>query len=93
MSQVLDLHTVATFARKHPGWMLDGHALKKVFSFKGFPDAVRFIEAMVSPAEDANHHPDINVVYRTVTIRLWTHDQGGITQKDLDLAQVIDRLT
>lgn len=75
-----------------PGWELMGEGIRKKFEFAGFPEAVRFVDRLVEPAEAAQHHPNIEIVYRWVTLTLTTHDEGGVTQKDLDLARAIERL-
>jgi 4a-hydroxytetrahydrobiopterin dehydratase len=53
---------------------------------------VRFVDRLVAPAEAAQHHPNIAIVYRWVTLILTTHDEGGVTQKDIDLARAIEAL-
>jgi 4a-hydroxytetrahydrobiopterin dehydratase len=75
-----------------PGWELTAEGLRKKFEFAGFPEAVQFVNKLVEPAEAAQHHPNIAVVYRWVTLILTTHDEGGVTQKDIDLARTIERL-
>lgn len=75
-----------------PGWELTDEGLRKKFEFPGFPEAVKFVDRLVGPAEAAQHHPNIAVVYRWVTLILTTHDEGGVTQKDVDLARQIERL-
>lgn len=75
-----------------PGWALTEEGLRKKFEFAGFPEAVRFVDHLVQPAEAAQHHPNIAIVYRWVTLILTTHDEGGITQKDVDLARAIEAL-
>lgn len=73
-------------------WMTNGNHLTRVFEFKNFPEAIDFVNRLVAPAEGANHHPDISIAYNRVTIHLTTHDEGGITQKDFDLAHSIQAL-
>ena len=75
-----------------PGWELTKEGIRKKYEFPGFPEAVRFVDRLVAPAETAQHHPNIEIVYRWVTLTLTTHDEGGVTQKDLDLARAIERL-
>ena len=75
-----------------PGWEYTEEGLRKKFEFAGFPQAVRFVDRLVEPAERAQHHPNIAIVYRWVTLILTTHDEGGVTQKDIDLAREIERL-
>ena len=73
-------------------WTWEGKSLCCERKFKGFPEAVAFVQSMVDPAERAAHHPDLEISYNRVTIRLTTHDQGGLTQKDFDLARIIETL-
>jgi 4a-hydroxytetrahydrobiopterin dehydratase len=73
------------------GWTLDGNAIRKQFTFKGFPEAVAFVNRLVPDAEHADHHPDITINYRRVTLSWSTHDEGGVTAKDLAGAQMSDR--
>ena len=73
------------------GWTLDGKAIRKQFTFKGFPEAVAFVNRLVPDAERADHHPDITINYRRVTLSWSTHDEGGLTPKDIAGAKMADR--
>ena len=73
------------------GWSLDGNAIRKQYTFKGFPEAVAFVSRLVPDAERADHHPDITINYRRVTLSWSTHDEGGLTAKDIDGARMADR--
>ncbi|HEX3947471.1 MAG TPA: 4a-hydroxytetrahydrobiopterin dehydratase [Acidimicrobiales bacterium] len=73
-------------------WSRDGDALVKVAKKADFAGALAFVDAVGQLAEAADHHPDIDIRWDTVTLRLSTHSAGGITAKDLDLAAQIDRL-
>jgi 4a-hydroxytetrahydrobiopterin dehydratase len=73
------------------GWTRDGDAIKKQFTFKGFPEAVEFVSRLVPDAEAADHHPDITINYRKVTLSFSTHDEGGLTIKDFDGARMAER--
>ena len=73
------------------GWTLDGSAIRKQYTFKGFPEAVAFVGSLVPDAERADHHPDITINYRRVTLSWSTHDEGGLTAKDIAGAQMADR--
>lgn len=75
-----------------PGWTREGDAIKKQFTFKGFPEAIAFINRLVPEAEAADHHPDILVNYRRVTLTYSTHSEGGLTEKDFAGAALADRL-
>jgi 4a-hydroxytetrahydrobiopterin dehydratase len=67
-----------------PGWTRDGDALTRQFTFKSFPDAIAFVVRLGFDAEAADHHPDLVVNYKRVTVRWSTHDEGGITAKDFE---------
>jgi len=72
------------------GWTRRGDTLTKTFSFDRFPDGIAFVGRVAKIAEDMNHHPDIDIRYTKVAMTLSTHDAGGITQSDLDLAGRIE---
>jgi 4a-hydroxytetrahydrobiopterin dehydratase len=72
------------------GWTLDGDAIRKQFTFKGFPEAVAFVNRLVPDAERADHHPDVTINYRRVTLSWSTHDESGLTAKDIAGARMAD---
>ena len=74
------------------GWSRQGDAITRQFKFKGFPDAVAFITRLAFDAEAADHHPDLQVSYRKVTVSWSTHDEGGVTEKDFDGAHQSDTI-
>lgn len=73
-----------------PGWTLSGSAIVKEFTFAGFPEAVAFVARLVPGSETADHHPDLTVSYRRVTVSFTTHSEGGVTAKDLAGARLAD---
>jgi len=73
-------------------WELKDGAIEKNIEFKDFNEALAFIVRLGLLAEQANHHPELHNVYNKVQIRLNTHSEGGVTQKDFDLAQKFDKL-
>lgn len=75
-----------------PGWVNQDGTLKKTFSHASFPEAVVFVNAVAHLAELANHHPDIDVRYSNITLSLVTHDQKGITNKDVALAKQVEAI-
>jgi len=75
-----------------PGWSRRGEVITKTFQFRNFMTGIDFIGSVAKAAEAAGHHPDIDVRYTKIVMSLSTHDSGGITQKDLDLAKQIERL-
>jgi 4a-hydroxytetrahydrobiopterin dehydratase len=76
-----------------PKWKKRGSEITRTYEFKDFPAAVKFVTAVARLAEKAWHHPDIDIRWNKVTLTLSTHDEGGLTQKDFDLAARFDRLT
>jgi 4a-hydroxytetrahydrobiopterin dehydratase len=74
------------------GWSLEGEALRKQFVFKGFPEAVAFVARLVPHAEAADHHPDISINYKRVTLTYTTHSAGGLTPLDFEGARMADRV-
>jgi len=72
-------------------WALEGHAIRKQFTFKDFPEAVAFVNRLVPDAQAADHHPDIIINYKRVTLIYSTHSEGGLTQKDFDGAAMAER--
>lgn len=79
-----------TRLRELDGWTLDGNAIRKQFVFKGFPDAVTFVGRLVPGADAADHHPDILINYKRVTLIYSTHSEGGLTEKDFEGARMAD---
>ncbi len=71
-------------------WTQDAKSIRKEFVFQDFPEAVLFVSALVPGAEDADHHPDIEIHYKRVILTYSTHSEGGITDKDLDGAAMAD---
>src|SRR5687767_2265204 len=64
------------------GWTVTGKAIRKEYTFHDFPEAVLFVSALVPGAEDADHHPDIEIHYKRVILSYSTHSEGGVTEKD-----------
>jgi 4a-hydroxytetrahydrobiopterin dehydratase len=69
---------------KLPGWKLDGKAVTRQFTFEGFADAVAYVVRLAFAAEAVDHHPDLLVSYKRVTVTYTTHSAGGLTEKDFD---------
>ena len=74
------------------GWTLDGQSIRKQFTFAGFPEAVAFVNRLVPGAEAADHHPDVLINYKRVTLTYSTHSEGGLTEKDFIGAAMADRV-
>jgi 4a-hydroxytetrahydrobiopterin dehydratase len=75
-----------------PGWELNGTSIQKKMTFKGFADALSFVVRLGFAAEAADHHPDIFINYRRVTLTYSTHSEGGLTDKDFAGAAEADAL-
>ena len=73
-----------------PGWSRRGDVLVKAYQFPAFLRGIEFVNRVARAAEAADHHPDIDIRYTTITMRLSTHDEGGVTEKDTALAEQID---
>jgi 4a-hydroxytetrahydrobiopterin dehydratase len=69
------------------GWNEVDEALERTFTFDTFPDAIAFVNRVANLAESEDHHPDIAIHYREVTLRWWTHTAGGVTDRDRELAE------
>lgn len=74
------------------GWTQEAKAIRKQYTFRDFPEAVLFVSALVPGAEEADHHPDIEIHYKRVVLIYSTHSEGGITEKDLDGAAMADAI-
>jgi 4a-hydroxytetrahydrobiopterin dehydratase len=74
------------------GWTLDGDAIRKQYTFGDFPEAIAFVNRLAPEAEKADHHPDILINYKRVTLTYSTHSEGGLTAKDFDGAAMADTL-
>lgn len=73
------------------GWSGDARGLVRPYTWRSFAEAIAFVNEVAAVAEAAQHHPDIDVHYRSVTVRLVTHDAGGVTDRDVATARAIER--
>ena len=74
------------------GWTLDGNVIRKQYTHDGFADAIAFVMRLAFEAEAADHHPDILINYKRVTLTFSTHSEGGLTEKDFAGARAVDAL-
>jgi 4a-hydroxytetrahydrobiopterin dehydratase len=74
------------------GWALYGDEIRKQYTFKDFPQAIAFVNRLAPEAEAADHHPDIQINYKRVTLTYTTHSEGGLTDRDFNGAAMADRL-
>jgi len=75
-----------------PDWELKGQEIVRTFTLGNFVEAVEFVNQVTELAEDADHHPDVDIRWNKVTLRLSTHSKGGLTKADFALAKQIDVL-
>ena len=75
------------------GWRFERNAIVKTFTLAGFPEAVAFVSRLVPGAEAADHHPDVTVNYKRVTLAYSTHSEGGVTDKDFAGATLAEERT
>ena len=75
------------------GWERDGDAITKTFDRGDFVGAVKFVDSLVEPAEGMEHHPDLEISWSEVKVKLSTHSEGGLTENDFELAKKIDALS
>lgn len=73
-------------------WKIEGKTLIRTWTFANFIEAIDFVNRLVAPAERLGHHPDLSISYNKVSVSLTTHDAGGLTEKDFELAGVLSAL-
>ena len=81
---------VSLHLRAVPRWSKRAQTILRTFKFKGFLKGIEFVNRIAAKAQRLNHHPDIDIRFNRVTLKLSTHDEGGITEKDFFLAQQCD---
>jgi 4a-hydroxytetrahydrobiopterin dehydratase len=89
MPALLDDAAIDAALKDLPGWEREGDALVRIATLPTFPAAIGVVARVGEIAEERNHHPDMDIRWRTVTFRCSTHSEGGITQLDVDLARAI----
>jgi len=82
---------IADGLKRLEGWTREGDAIRKSFSFAAFADGIRFVDRVAVAADAMDHHPDVDIRYTTITMVLSTHSAGGLTRKDFELAEKIER--
>lgn len=92
MPELLEPEDLQAALKKHPEWELEGAMLTRVIEFEEFMEGIDFVNDLAEIADELQHHPDILVQFTRVTLTLTTHEAGGITEADLDLAARIDNL-
>jgi 4a-hydroxytetrahydrobiopterin dehydratase len=85
-------HDIQTALGRVPAWKREGDAIVRTFDCANFDGSIAFTNEVARLANAANHHPDIAIAWNDVTLTLSSHDAGGLTQRDFDLAQQIDAI-
>lgn len=92
MSRRLDAEEISRQLVDLPGWQGDGEAIRRAYAFPEFLTTVRAVDEIALLAEAMNHHPDLDIRWRTLHVLLTTHDAGGVTQLDVELAHQIHQV-
>ena len=93
MAERLNDESIEGWLQGRQGWKRKGDTLTKEYNFESFRNVIVFVNRVASLADDADHHPDIDIRYNKVRLTLTTHEAEGITDKDLDLAERVDFAT
>ncbi|OAB58751.1 4a-hydroxytetrahydrobiopterin dehydratase [Phormidium willei BDU 130791] len=89
---LLNSNEIQSKASELADWTVEGKELKRTFEFKDFLQAIDFVNKLVEPAESAGHHPDLSISYNKVTVSLTSHDAGGLTENDFEMAKTISAI-
>jgi 4a-hydroxytetrahydrobiopterin dehydratase len=92
MSKTLSDGEIQSALGRLEGWSKNGIAIERKYEFKDFVQAMQFVNKVADAAEAAGHHPDIQIVYNRVTLQLTSHDSGGVTQRDVNMAGKINAI-
>ncbi len=92
MVSLLEKNQINNFLEENPSWNINDKFLRKEFKFNNFIEAFGFMSKVALLSEKMDHHPNWQNTYNKVTIELTTHDMGGITSNDINLAEAIDKL-
>ena len=89
---LLNDNEIETRLTKLDGWSRRGHEILREFEFEDFVGSIRFVDALVAPAEEMGHHPDLSISWNKVEVAIHDHHEGGLTEADFDLAARIEKL-
>ena len=92
MSEAYDNDELDIQLKKCPEWEGDENAISRTIEFEDYMEAVDFVNTVAEMAEESQHHPEMLISYQSVTVTLTTHDEGGVTALDIEMAQRIDNL-
>lgn len=88
----LSAEAVSAALDRLPQWSRSGEAIARTYAFADFLEAMRFVNRVAARAEDLQHHPDLLIRWNKVTLTLVTHDAGGLSRKDFEMAAACDRI-
>jgi 4a-hydroxytetrahydrobiopterin dehydratase len=88
----LTIKEINLYLKAIPDWSRRAKAICRTFQFEGFMLSIAFVRRIAKQAQKNNHHPDIDIRFDKVTLKLTTHDEGGITEKDFSLARQCDEV-
>jgi len=92
MSDLIPAEELETMLKKAPEWEIEGDSITRIIEFEEFSEAIDFVNDLAEVAEDAQRYPDICIQDNRVVLRLTSHDEGGVTELDVELAHRIDNL-
>jgi len=92
MSDLISADELDAALKKCPEWEIEGETITRTIEFEEFSEGIDFVNDLAEIAEEAHHHPDIDIRFTRITVALTTHDIGGVTELDIQLAQRIDNL-
>ena len=92
MADLLNSQDIKDWLKKLPEWDLEKKHIERTFEFDDFTQSIDFVNSVAEIAEEEDHHPDIDVRYNKVRIQLSTHAEGGLTDRDFEVAEKIDTL-
>ena len=93
MAEKLPTEAIESWMAARSRWQVRDGAIRKTYAFPSFRSAIVFVNRVATIADEVDHHPDIDIRYNRVSLGLWSHDAGGVTERDLKLAERIDFAT
>ena len=90
--ELLSKEDLKRLLKRTPEWEITGKSISRTIEFDGFSEAVDFLSEVAEVAEDEGHHPDVDIRYGKVILMLSTHDAGGVTEADVEVAKRLDNL-
>lgn len=92
MADLLTSQDIKEWLKKLPEWELEKKHIERLFEFDDFSEAIDFVNSIAEIAEDEEHHPDMDIRYNKVRVILSTHAEGGLTERDFEVARKVDNL-